>query len=300
VLLDVAPSDPEPKVDRGRGVAVIFRERRGWRAETVASVPLVPFEAGYNWGRVESLRAGAAPLVHVLFSQAGPTGARQADAVLQFRRGALRTVYSNAVESVPGTGEHAVTRALAVQTADVDGDGTGELVERVAESRACPDGVCVTPDGLFAPVVTRRVLRWDAAREAFVEDASLRAHLRESARALDEAMLRWRNGDLAGRDASIARAYALDPLDARVRMAYARLQLRQGEYAAALDTLEYAWPQGYGRDARVLRAEAAARGGDAHCRLYLDALANDPEAHGAERVARLATLAPSCRAPASP
>lgn len=294
VLLDLDPSEQEPKSVLGRGVVVVFRERRGWRARTVASVPRVPFEAGYNWGRVEMLRPGVPPLLHVMYSQALPTGFRQADTVVQYHRGTLRVVYSRAVESVPGEGSGAVTRSLSVQTADVDGDGVYELVERVAEHSRCSEGGCTDVTGTTA--ITRRVLRWDPSRNVFVDAPALGERLREAVHLLDEAQRRWQAGDLEGRDAAIVRAYGIDPLDARVRMAYARLLLRRRAYASALEVLEFAWPQGeLLRDALTLRAEAAAHAGDVRCRGYLTAL----EAFVPERrtalIARLEPLAISCR-----
>jgi hypothetical protein len=295
LLLDRADANEEPSPSHGRGVVVVFREPRGWRAETVASVAGMPLEAGYSWGSVEPLRAGEAPLLHVFFSRAGVTGEELSDTVLRFEGGALREVFARAVTSVPGTGPEAVTRTLTVQSADLDGDGTRELLERVAESRACPEGECQQSDGMFAPVITRRVWRWEPARGLFVEDPAARGRLREAERALAEATARGRAGDLAGRDAAIARAYALDPLESAVRMAFARLQLRQGAPAAALETLSFAWPEGYGGEARRLRAEAAVRADDPQCGGYLGALAEEPGAQ--ELVALLAQRSPCCLGP---
>lgn len=295
-LLDLAET-PEPKPNLGRGVVVVFRERRGWRGQTVASVPMLPMEAGYNWGRAETLRAGSAPLLHVMFSQAGAMGARQADTVIQHdHAGAFREVYSAAAESVAGSGEGTVVRALEVSASDVDGDGTSELLERVASSAHCPSTGCVTPDGMVAPTLTRRVFHWNPITRVFEPAPGLEGHHAAAVRALDAAQARLHAGDSAGRDAELARAFALDPLDAHVRMAYARLQLRSHAFAAALDTLEFSWPEGFGRDARLLQAEAAARAGSAQCGRYLALLRNDDPARGAALEAQLGPLSSPCRA----
>jgi hypothetical protein len=55
------------------------------------------------------------------------------------------------------------------------------------------------------PTVTRRVLRWDAAQRTFVDEPTLRGHARDALRALDDAAVRWRAGDLVGRDAALVR-----------------------------------------------------------------------------------------------
>ena len=296
LMVDLAP-DEEPKDDLGRGVVVVLRERHGYRAQTVASVPLYPMEAGYNWGPVESLRTGAAPLLHVMYSQSAGTEQHEGQTVLHWTDGALREVHTVSVASVPGSGEAAIMRTLDLQAADVDGDGVNELLERVAASSHCPESGCITADGMFNPTVTRRVLRWDATRAEFVEDAALQGYRTSALRTLDEAMTRWRAGDIAARDVGIARAYSLDPLDARVRMAFARRLLRVGEFAPALVTLQFSWPQGYGREARLLQAEAAAYSGNPDCHSYLATVRNDDPVRGAALTDRLASLSAHCRAP---
>jgi hypothetical protein len=150
-------------------------------------------------------------------------------------------------------------------------------------------------DGAVESSVTRRVLRWDAGRNEFVDDVTMLRHHRDAVRTLDDALARWRSGDLPARDSGIARAYGLDPLDARVRMAFARMALRNADYANAHDALEFAWPLGFGHEARLLQAEASARLGSADCRSNLNAVLGDDPDRGPARAARLATMSASCR-----
>jgi hypothetical protein len=157
-FIDLGADADMDKPDLGRGVAVIFHEARGWRGETVASVGRFPTEAGFNWGELERLRAGATPLLHVLFSQAQPGGEpRQMDTVVRFDHGALHAVFTSRV----GVG----AQQVSVQARDVDGDGTNEMIERVATDAHCDRRGCVAAN------VAQRVFRWDAASERFVEFA---------------------------------------------------------------------------------------------------------------------------------
>jgi hypothetical protein len=157
-FIDIAESADEDKPDLGRGVAVFFHERHGWRGETIASVGRFPVESGFNWGEVEQLRAGATPLLHVLFSEARPGGeTSQADTVVRFDGGALRPVFASVI------GRRA--QRVSVRAADVDGDGTSELLEQVATEAHCFRAVRVPASE------ARRVLRWDSAQGRFVDTA---------------------------------------------------------------------------------------------------------------------------------
>ncbi|MEI8256805.1 MAG: hypothetical protein WCJ30_14110 [Deltaproteobacteria bacterium] len=154
-FVDLRQDADDDKPDLGRGVAVFFREGRGWRGETVASVGRFPVEAGFNWGQVERLRAGATPLLHVQYSEARPGGATtQADTVVRFDRGAVRTVFTSQVGRT--------AQRVSVRASDVDGDGTSELLEVVATERHCDQSSCV------AATEARRVFRWNDALGQFV------------------------------------------------------------------------------------------------------------------------------------
>ncbi len=154
-FVDVGQDADEDKPDLGRGVAVFFRERHGWRGETVASVGRWPVEAGFNWGQIDRLRAGATPLLHVLYSEARPGGATaQADTVVRFERGAVRAVFASQTAHV--------AQRVSVRASDVDGDGTSELLEVVATEAHCDRTACVPA------TEARRLARWDEARGEFV------------------------------------------------------------------------------------------------------------------------------------
>ncbi len=155
-LIDISADADEDKPDLGRGVAILYREHHGWRGETVASVGRWPVEAGFNWGEVDRLRAGTTPLLHVLYSQAAPGGEPlQIDTIVRFDHGVITPVFAS----------HAGGRAqrVSVRASDVDGDGTNELLERVATEAHCDRTACVPASE------TRRVFRWDAATGRFVE-----------------------------------------------------------------------------------------------------------------------------------
>jgi hypothetical protein len=168
VFVDVSDSADPEKPDLGRGVAVLFRERHGWRGETIASVGRFPVEAGFNWGEVERLRSGATPLLHVLYSEARPGGeTAQADTVVRFDSGGVRAVFASQVGRT--------AQRVSVRASDVDGDGTSELLEHVATDAHCDRTGCVPASE------ARRVFRWDEARGHFVESmrgpiASARTH----------------------------------------------------------------------------------------------------------------------------
>lgn len=181
LTVDVAEGVTEPKPDAGRGLVLAERTAQGWRGRTVASVRMFPREAGFAWGGVEAVRVGERPLLRVEYSAAGNgRGEQRVWLLAGSPRGELHAVYSAGVRST-GSGYGAtVARTLDVRSTDLDGDGTHELTERVAEGTRCSEEGCAA-DGAMRE--RTRVLRWDARRGRYEAGALAAAQLRPRLRA---------------------------------------------------------------------------------------------------------------------